>query len=1115
MDVKTSEAAKSHRHTDCSTTHFRTAGRTAIHVALWVLLATGPMAAGDSANIVPANHWLVTGGSQTAPPVALPQDAQPPRDAWVRLSVADSCSCLPRVPAPFPGLAFLWRVPQPPPDAVLTASVRAADKTISPGDQSAPTTRWQVVHIPKGTDLPEGEWYLELRAKTPQQVELLLPADPATPWSAEQALRDLAAYCAAQGLPGDERIAWESLAAIHPGTGKAAVALQRCADLLASSGDADAAANVYLQLLGELGPDVDTWATFPGGQGYSQDRAALDLAPNTRARLGQVARTATGATRSEAFRAAAFEYPARPSAKAAAVELAKMLIAVDAPSDALPWLALALDQGGDHDPTPAKLRLPENQVHLDAIARPTDPTVLSDAARLLLSASGDHLAEDALARVAAAWLAGEQGGLARDHDACAGGFQTAAEAAGSTVLNSCAQIAQSQWLQYLGYFIEAEDALPEADTISVDAVKQWRDFQLGCVLSAQGIYEDAYEAFVAATQGPSVVYSDVAWLRRGECLEFQGKWDEAVSAYAHLEAFASVPQFRAKARFWAHRVSNLAADYKPSIGVGAVYWGEDRQTQGQWDSYGEETFLLCGRMAPGDLMGGLAAPVRYRVYTADKSKHNWWWNYDPVTEHPSVMIDPPRAHATACNWDDGGEKQEVGTGPDLMVDFPIPEGLHRLSLYLVNDFNYYEPNREYTIYLLNADRHVLAACPVRDFEQGVYHHFAIQGPQTITFRVFRNLSMNTLLQGIFVDNLTETRPSSEQMAAWEPLIGNLPKAIRGHSLWGESLDPARARRGHVGAAAQTALNDPAQAWWAWREFQAFGAGAEYEKWALQGLADCLREERGTQKAAEVWDAVAEAQLAAGYRGRAVLLTRMAVSEATSPGNPRRDQCNMILRALKRMQGAYGRFYLTATDVHLDPANIYKKPVDEVYSRQLADRVIALASQDNTAEQLAALFAPVARDLFFLQRREVPRRLYAAVSMDHLSAQDIHRYADCLEDGPPRVEILRRAQAAGGPDAFPKGALIPAIIFTLVQAKDFAGADAELESYLSQQDVAPRTRASITVTACTMMMLHGQNERARRWLQRVLDDFPEETRSVESAKKLIGSGVKIPIGRGNK
>ncbi len=65
--MKISEAAKSHRHKDCSTTQFRTAGRTAIQVALWVLLVTGPMAAGDSANIVPANHWLVTGGSRGTP----------------------------------------------------------------------------------------------------------------------------------------------------------------------------------------------------------------------------------------------------------------------------------------------------------------------------------------------------------------------------------------------------------------------------------------------------------------------------------------------------------------------------------------------------------------------------------------------------------------------------------------------------------------------------------------------------------------------------------------------------------------------------------------------------------------------------------------------------------------------------------------------------------------------------------------------------------------------------------------------------------------------------------------------------------------------------------------
>lgn len=162
-----------------------------------------------------------------------------------------------------------------------------------------------------------------------------------------------------------------------------------------------------------------------------------------------------------------------------------------------------------------------------------------------------------------------------------------------------------------------------------------------------------------------------------------------------------------------------------------------------------------------------------------------------------------------------------------------------------------------------------------------------------------------------------------------------------------------------------------------------------------------------------------------------------------------------------------------------------------------------------------MFAPVAQEMYYIQRREVPRRLYAAVGMDHLSPRQIHLYAGCLEDGPLRIEALRRAQAAEGPEAFPKGSLTPSIINTLVLAKDYVQADAELEGYLSVKEVPPRTRASVALSVATMMLIHGERDRARRWLQRVVDDFPEETSLVKGAKQLMDTGIQLPIGRGNK
>ena len=115
------------------------------------------------------------------------------------------------------------------------------------------------------------------------------------------------------------------------------------------------------------------------------------------------------------------------------------------------------------------------------------------------------------------------------------------------------------------------------------------------------------------------------------------------------------------------------------------------------------------------------------------------------------------------------------------MDWTIPKGMYRLSLYLANDINYYEPGREYSIYLTDGGNAVLAACPVRRFEAGVYHHFVVKGPRQLSIRIFRNLSMNVLLQGIFMDGL-DTRTDAMATAAT-------------HGPWGELLGRQQPRMG--------------------------------------------------------------------------------------------------------------------------------------------------------------------------------------------------------------------------------------------------------------------------------------------------------------------------------
>jgi len=203
--------------------------------------------------------------------------------------------------------------------------------------------------------------------------------------------------------------------------------------------------------------------------------------------------------------------------------------------------------------------------------------------------------------------------------------------------------------------------------------------------------------------------------------------------------------------------------------------------------------------------------------------------------------------------------------------------------------------------------------------------------------------------------------------------------------------------------------------------------------------------------------------------------------------------------------------VSATDTEVKPSDTYRKPVDATYSLELADRCVALASEGRTPEQVCALLAPIARGLFPLGRREVPRRFYEAAGIERLPRDDLVNYASCVKDLRLRAEAYRRAEAAGGPDAPPKGSYIPALILTLIEAKDYAEAERELEGFLAIETVTPERKAGFIVGAASEMMLIGDSERAKKWLQRVLDDFPAQTRYVERAKKLIESGIKLPIG----
>jgi hypothetical protein len=109
---------------------------------------------------------------------------------------------------------------------------------------------------------------------------------------------------------------------------------------------------------------------------------------------------------------------------------------------------------------------------------------------------------------------------------------------------------------------------------------------------------------------------------------------------------------------------------------------------------------------------------------------------------------------------------------------PIPEGSHRLSLYFVNDHSYYEPSRVHTVAVFDGTGGYQTGTEVRWFVNGVYKQFGVAGPCTLRVLISRDLSLNVLLAGVFLDPLTDpstTRPRKlpggravqEAWAAWD------------------------------------------------------------------------------------------------------------------------------------------------------------------------------------------------------------------------------------------------------------------------------------------------------------------------------------------------------------
>ncbi len=255
--------------------------------------------------------------------------------------------------------------------------------------------------------------------------------------------------------------------------------------------------------------------------------------------------------------------------------------------------------------------------------------------------------------------------------------------------------------------------------------------------------------------------------------EYNFKPEKAIKTYEEIKKLEA-KQLAAKSEYAIKRIKGVKENLKPQKTPEAIYIGEDRITKGDWQNkYGKYFYILCGMAGYFDITGG-EAKRKFVWLEREKDRRNVYiekYGYDVYVDtpldcarawiskledpFPSFLFNPVKNKRMPANWDDHGEVYPVGKGPDLFFEFKIPEdGKFLLSLYFLNDPCYYEPSREYTIYIFDKGRNqILACCGVEDFHFGVYKKFIIPGNKQIKIRICRNLSLNTLLHGIFVDRI--------------------------------------------------------------------------------------------------------------------------------------------------------------------------------------------------------------------------------------------------------------------------------------------------------------------------------------------------------------------------
>ncbi|MDR2172303.1 MAG: hypothetical protein LBP59_19335 [Planctomycetaceae bacterium] len=229
----------------------------------------------------------------------------------------------------------------------------------------------------------------------------------------------------------------------------------------------------------------------------------------------------------------------------------------------------------------------------------------------------------------------------------------------------------------------------------------------------------------------------------------------------------------------------LATKIKKTPKVYAKYWADDWKTGGDWfGRISNEWAILCATSAPLDRYVYHSRNF-YNVTGFIGPNHNAnddlrRWVYKIETDDERAPYDPLNGNRRFSEWDDHGEAYAWSKdGPDLWYVLEINHsGVFRLGMYFVNMDGHDGSNRwrDYLIEIypsdkgcsaIDSDRQVLskyaesqiatvtplARTRVKNFWNGVYKNFIVNGPAKYLVKIDRNYSFNTIMSGIFIQQI--------------------------------------------------------------------------------------------------------------------------------------------------------------------------------------------------------------------------------------------------------------------------------------------------------------------------------------------------------------------------